>query len=132
MNSEETKVNTTLKNRIITLVALVIASIGASVWVIEKMFSDYTPTEIVQDTERQTEYDSFEGVIKFIPEGMRPEPDIEYELVDADRNHIIYLKCKDNKLEVAENLEVKVRGVEGKTSEGQPTLVVKEVAIVIK
>ncbi len=132
MNAEESKVTTSLKNKIITLVALVIASIGASVWVIEKLFSDYTPATIVEETKQQQEYNSLEGTIKYIPEGMRPSSDVEYELVDANRNHLIYLKCKDDKLNVAENLEVKVKGVKGKTSEGQPVLVVKEVAIIIK
>ncbi len=132
MNAEESKTKTSLKNKIITLVALVIASIGASVWVLERLFSDYTPTTIVEETKQQQDYNSLEGTIKYIPEDMRPNPDIEYELVDSNRKHKIYLKCKDDKLNVAENLDVRVKGIEGKTREGQPVLVVKEVAIIIK
>ncbi len=121
--------NSTLKSKIITFFVALIILAGSSVFILEKLFSDFEPTDPVNtaiDTDKDV---SYKGVIKYIPPGYYFDENISYELVDENKNSIILLKSKDDKLKVAENLTVTVKGTRTKTTEGEPILIVTEVIV---
>jgi len=122
--------SSTLKSKIISLFAVLIILAGSLVFVLEKLFSDFEPTDPVNTTIIDEDKNvSYTGVIKYIPPEYYFDEKISYELVDANKNPIILLKSKDDKLKVAENLTVTVKGTKTKTAEGEPLLIVTEVMI---
>jgi len=83
--------------------------------------------QIVQETPVSTLY---EGKIEYINPGYYPNDKISYTLVDSAGKRIILLKSKDQKLSIAENLFVKVKGTLVKTKDGkEDVLNVSEVII---
>ncbi|MBP8961274.1 hypothetical protein KBG31_03575 [Patescibacteria group bacterium] len=118
-----------LKTKIITLVITLIAIVGAIVFALENLFSDFTPTNTMNTAIDENQNISYTGVIKYLPPEYYFDENIEYELVDENKNPIILLKSKDERLKMAENLNVTVKGTKTKTSEGEPILVVTEVIV---
>lgn len=72
---------------------------------------------------------SYTGRITYTNPEFYPGEKISFSLVDSSGKEIILLKSKDDKLSIAEGLNVQVVGTEGKTKAGQPYLLVKEVVI---
>lgn len=79
---------------------------------------------------RITEETFEEGIITYIDPQFYPQDKISYYLADNAGKEIILLKAKDQKLEVAEGLFVKVFGKKTKTADGtRDVLLVERVAL---
>lgn len=71
-----------------------------------------------------------EGTVVYIDPRFYPNDNISYYLADNTGQEIILLKAKDQKLEVAEGLYVKVYGKRAKTIDGnKEVLIVERVAV---
>jgi hypothetical protein len=128
---ENTASNNTRKNKIIKIVALIIAVAASLVFLIERLFSDFTPTDpIGNNNEVITEQTvSLEGIIKYIPPEIYEADEIGFELTDKNGKTLVLLKAEDDILQVAENLDVTVRGTMDKTLENEDVLLVEEIVI---
>jgi hypothetical protein len=119
-----------LKNRIIGFFIALMILIGSSVFVLEKIFSDFEPTDPMDNPVKQESQEaSYTGTIKYISPEMNIGENISYELIDNNKEPIILLKSKDDKLKVAENLDVTVKGTKTKTAQGEELLIVTEIII---
>ena len=122
--------NYPLKNKIITFFVLFIALTGSIVFILEKLFSDFEPTDPINGAIEQEETGtSYTGTVKYIPPETYTGENISYELVNDNRETIILLKSKDDKLKVVENLHVTVKGTRTKTLQGELLLIVTEVIV---
>ena len=61
----------------------------------------------------------YEGKIEYLNPGFYPNDSISFALVDENGKQTILLKSKDQKLNIAEGLFVKVRGTITKTKDGK-------------
>ena len=118
-----------LKSKIVAFFAILIAFLGFLVFVLEKLFSDYEPTEPISNSQVISQEPEYKGIVKYLPPEKYPDEKIGYELVDGERKRIILLKSKDDKLKMVENLDVAVEGVETKTLKGEPLLIVTKVTV---
>jgi hypothetical protein len=119
-----------IKNKIITFFIVLMALTGSVIFVLEKLFSNFEPTDPVNGAIEQEDIGVFyKGTVKYIPPETYTGENISYELVDNNRETIILLKSKDDKLEVVENLYVTVKGTRTKTLQGDPLLIVTEVVV---
>jgi len=81
-----------------------------------------------QTAKQQLAY--YEGKIEYFNPSFYPKDKISYVLVDGSGKEIILLKSRDQKLSVAEGLNVKVGGVLSKTLDGSKSVLnVSEVVI---
>jgi hypothetical protein len=72
----------------------------------------------------------FEGKVVYVNPQLHPQDNISYVLTDSSGKEIFLLKANDQKLALAENLNVKVAGRMGKLNDGQTdVLIVEEVII---
>jgi hypothetical protein len=123
-NSEKTKKIT------IKLVLAIIFFIGSIVFAIDKLFTDYeqsSPIDPENGERKEKQY--IQGTIKFVGSFDSPDEKIEYKLVDENGEHIVFLRSEDEKLELAENLNVKVSGLPTKTETGEEVLIVTELMV---
>jgi hypothetical protein len=60
---------------------------------------------------------SYEGKIEYLNPGFHPDDNISFSLVDGSGKQIILLRSKDQKLNIAEGLFVKVNGTVTKTKD---------------
>jgi hypothetical protein len=73
---------------------------------------------------------SYDGKIEYLNPAFYPDDKISFSLVDRSGKQVILLKSKDQKLNIAEGLYVKVKGVITKTKDGKSdVLTVSEVII---
>ncbi len=79
--------------------------------------------------ERDTGLISYSGRVKYLPPNIYPDEDIRFELVNTGGEKIILLRAIDQKLEVVENLDVVVSGIEEESLEGEKVLLVENVTI---
>lgn len=122
--------NLSLKNKIIGFFIALMILIGSSVFVLEKLFSDFEPTDPMDNPiNQESQESSYTGTIKYISPEMNVGENINYELIDGNKEPIILLKSKDDKLKVAENLNVTVKGTKAKTAQGEELLIVTEIII---
>lgn len=63
-----------------------------------------------QTTQTSKDEKTYEGTIRYVNPALYPNDKISYALVDGDGKEIILLKSADQKLAIAENLNVKVTG----------------------
>ena len=120
------------KAYLIKLIGVVVILLGSAVFVIDRLFTDFEPSSPVNIGDPITSEDtknSLKGRIKYTNPANYPEEDISYKLVDKDGKDLILLKCEDEKLKVAENLSVEVRGLQTKTKAGKNVLIVEEIII---
>lgn len=72
----------------------------------------------------------YEGKIEYLNPSFYPNDNISFSLVDGSGKQIILLKSKDQKLNIAEGLFVKAKGVVTKTKDGKSDVLnVSEVII---
>lgn len=72
----------------------------------------------------------YEGKIEYLNPGFFPNDNISFSLVDSSGKQLILLRSKDQKLNIAEGLFVKVKGVVAKTKDGKSDVLnVSEVII---
>jgi hypothetical protein len=62
---------------------------------------------------------SYKGKVEYLNPGFYPDDNISFSLVDSSGKQIILLRSKDQKLVIAENLFVEVKGVVTKTKDGK-------------
>jgi len=120
------------KTRLIGIIGAVVILLCSVVFVIDRLFTDFEPSSPVNIGDPITSEDtknSLKGRIKYTNPANYPEEDISYKLVDKDGKDLILLKCEDEKLKVAENLSVEVRGLQTKTKAGEDVLIVEEIII---
>ncbi len=73
---------------------------------------------------------SYEGKIEYLNPGFYPDDNVSFSLVDGSGKQIILLRSKDQKLNIAEGLFVKVNGAVTKTKDGKDNVLnVSEVII---
>lgn len=78
----------------------------------------------------QIEKTYLEGKIVYVNPEFYPEDSVSYKLVDSAGKEIVLLKAKDQKLSIAENLNVKVAGKVGKLKDGKTDVMVVEEIII--
>lgn len=78
----------------------------------------------------QIEKTYLEGKIVYVNPEFYPEDNVSYKLVDSAGKEIVLLKAKDQKLSIAENLNVKVAGKVGKLKDGKTDVMVVEEIII--
>jgi hypothetical protein len=72
----------------------------------------------------------YEGKIEYLNPGFYPDDNISFSLVNSDGKQVILLRSKDQKLNIAEGLFVKVVGTVTKTKDGKSDVLnVSEVII---
>jgi hypothetical protein len=72
----------------------------------------------------------YEGKIEYVNPGFYPNDNLSYVLSDRSGKQIILLRAKDQKLNIAEGLYVKVKGVVVKSKDGKNDILnVSEVII---
>lgn len=92
----------------------------------EKITNTYTPTLVSPKNDKSY----FEGKVVYINPQLHPQDNVSYVLTDSSGKELFLLKSNDQKLALAENLNVKVAGRMGKLSDGETdVLLVEEVII---
>ncbi|NMB91315.1 hypothetical protein GYA37_00530 [candidate division WWE3 bacterium] len=92
----------------------------------EKMEEPATPTIISPKNERSY----FEGKIVYVNPEFYPLENVSYALVDSSGKQLFLLKSNDQKLSLAENLNVKVSGRMEKLSDGETNVLFVEEVII--
>lgn len=83
-----------------------------------------------ENDQTKSEFSYYEGKIEYLNPAFYPGDDISFSLADSGGKQIILLKSKDQKLNIAEGLFVKVKGSVTKTKDGKSdVLIVSEVII---
>ena len=101
--------------------------IGNSIKPISKEDEIQIGQKTAQVKEKSIYYD---GKIEYVNPGYYPNDTISFALVDENGKQIILLSSKDQKLNIAEGLFVKVRGTMFKTKDGKSSVLnVTEVII---
>ncbi|MBD3365945.1 hypothetical protein GF360_01225 [candidate division WWE3 bacterium] len=128
-NSTNTGISPDTKSKIIKLVIVLIATALGSVFAIDLLFTDYEPSSPIDTPVEETTNSYLEGYVKYVPPFDAPSEDISYKLVDPQGKTRTYLKSEDARLEVAENLLVRVSGLRTKTESGEDVLIVSELVV---
>ncbi len=119
-----------IKIKVVGLAVIVIALISSVLFGLDRLFTDFEPTDPTNSVVSVEEKGiSYKGTIKYISPETYPEDNITYKLVNPAKETIILLKSKDEKLKVAENLTVTVKGVKTKTKSGNDVLIVSEIIV---
>ncbi len=118
------------KAKLIKLTISIIILIASLVYAIDRLFTNYDPTPVPEPQNSEVQEDPYlEGSIKRLAPFDSPDENINYKLIDRDGETIVLLKSEDEKLDMANNLFVKVKGLPTKTTDGEDVLIVKEVII---
>lgn len=118
------------KQKVIKIVAAIIFAFASIIFLIDRLFTDFEPsTPMNPNPVEEPKENYYEGTIKYIPSTEYPEENINFALLNQEGKRIILLRSEDEKLEVAENLDVKVSGLKTKTEDGEEVLMVEEVII---
>lgn len=92
----------------------------------EKITDKYTPTLVSPKNDKAY----FEGKVVYVNPQLHPLDNVSYALTDSNGKELFLLKSNDQKLSLAENLNVKVAGRMGKLKDGETdVLIVEEVII---
>jgi len=92
----------------------------------EKASDTYTPTLVSPKNDKSY----FEGKVVYVNPQLHPLDNVSYALTDSSGKELFLLKSNDQKLALAENLNVKVAGRMGKLKDGETdVLLVEEVII---
>ena len=111
------------------LAVIVIALISSILFGLDRLFTDFEPTDPTNSVVLVEEESSYKGTIKYVSPQTYPGDDITYKLVNPAKETIVLLKSKDEKLKMAENLTVTVKGVKTKTKSGNDVLIVSEIIV---
>ena len=116
------------KQKIIKVVVGIILFIGSMIFVIDRLFTDYEQSDPT-DTQVEKEDPYWEGSVKYVSPYETPDERIKFRLTYDEGNHIVFLRSDDEKLDLSENLYVKVIGLPTKTSDGEDVLIVQELIV---